>query len=899
MAAAGVARDGRVDAAARPRRRPPGPRATRPRPTTRRDADEAPRPTSRRCARRGARGRASARGDRHRRPVARARPGPPRRRASGDERQVRDPALLDDLRAAAGDRRAAGSRARSAFTRPRLDAAGELLEANVRPGARRSTRCSSHWPRPAVSRRASRRRPRGPDRSRRRRPRPRAGRRLPLLRRPRGAVELGLVGWVANEPTAASACVAGGPAAALDALEAALERGPAGRDRRARSTRSGCRRPAGSTRFAVRSARHIAATDARSDAAPVGARRCTGEPPDAVRDLRRRRRDDLAYSARARAAASSSVMESRPSPAPRPPTEPARLARRGSARAVSGDPRPRRRARAASASAREAGRIRVAATRAYSSAWDEAGRRQPARAARPGPTGRSRGERAAATGRLGLRRRSGPPSLTSGALTPRSRRSHAAATPALVFGRGSQHDRRRRRRARRRTAAYDALARAGRGRRGRVVVRQRPRRRLAGAARRGRPSPRRRAGGARRRGRGGRPRRRRGRARSTTRTGRSTGCRRFPQVAPDRPRRAAVSARSRTPPPDARAVVYAGIQADPLVARAAALLADAVARPADPRPGRDERRCRPTPPRGGRCSRRCSGRHAPAGPGARPDARRSSTASLAVAERGEQVRSQFRGAIVESLTELLVRRRPGRGRRGRWPSGASGGSSSTASAPRSIPYDVTVEADGAAEAIDCKWGARGISADVLHQLDDARTHAADEDERLAATLVVFDAAPIVRRPARARRPRPTRRRGSSPRDARPARRAMTTPASRRDRARRRRPAGLARPLPGPVRRGRARTACSGRRASCATPRTSPGSTRRPSAFGRDVVRRARPDLARPGRRARGSSRAVPMGTTLTRSNARRRRCAGSSPGAAASSGSPTGRSPAGSTPTGS
>ena len=43
---------------------------------------------------------------------------------------------------------------------------------------------------------------------------------------------------------------------------------------------------------------------------------------------------------------------------------------------------------------------------------------------------------------------------------------------------------------------------------------------------------------------------------------------------------------------------------------------------------------------------------------------------------------------------------------------------------------MTVERDGAAEAWDCKWGARGINADVLHQLDDARTHAADEDERL-------------------------------------------------------------------------------------------------------------------------------------------------------------------------
>jgi hypothetical protein len=53
---------------------------------------------------------------------------------------------------------------------------------------------------------------------------------------------------------------------------------------------------------------------------------------------------------------------------------------------------------------------------------------------------------------------------------------------------------------------------------------------------------------------------------------------------------------------------------------------------------------------------------------------------------------------------------------------------------------VTVERDAAPEAYDCKWGARGISADVLYQLDDARTHAADEDERLVVGLVVFDAA---------------------------------------------------------------------------------------------------------------------------------------------------------------
>ena len=116
--------------------------------------------------------------------------------------------------------------------------------------------------------------------------------------------------------------------------------------------------------------------------------------------------------------------------------------------------------------------------------------------------------------------------------------------------------------------------------------------------------------------------------------------------------------------------------------------------------------------------------------------------SLAVADRGEQVRSQVRGAIVEELTARLLARRVG-----------------TAAVHRERrilfdgvraeihPYDVTVERDGAAEAYDCKWGARGINADVLHQLDDARTHAADEDEPLRVALVILDARPLVRGPA--------------------------------------------------------------------------------------------------------------------------------------------------------
>jgi hypothetical protein len=189
--------------------------------------------------------------------------------------------------------------------------------------------------------------------------------------------------------------------------------------------------------------------------------------------------------------------------------------------------------------------------------------------------------------------------------------------------------------------------------------------------------------------------------------------------------------------PDARAIVYAGIQADPLVARAAALLADA---------GHAER---------------VLARAVMNGESTDPDAWRSMfpglfsvearaanaaavdraeallAASLAVADRGENARSQYRGAIVESLTETLVRR------------GRPSVPAAAVRRERRIlfdgvraeihPYDVTVEAPGVAAAIDCKWGARGISADVLHQLDDARTNAASEDETLEAILVIFDA----------------------------------------------------------------------------------------------------------------------------------------------------------------
>lgn len=186
---------------------------------------------------------------------------------------------------------------------------------------------------------------------------------------------------------------------------------------------------------------------------------------------------------------------------------------------------------------------------------------------------------------------------------------------------------------------------------------------------------------------------------------------------------------------DARAVVYAGIQADPLVARAADALADAtpaqrvLARAVMNGESTDADAWRTMFPTlfGANAA-------AEAAPEQLAASERLLAISLEVADRGEQVRSQFRGAIVEAVTERLLARRVGADRVRRERRILFDG------VPAEIhPYDVTVEPPAAAAAYDCKWGARGIGADVLHQLDDARTHAADEDERLDVSLVVFDA----------------------------------------------------------------------------------------------------------------------------------------------------------------
>jgi hypothetical protein len=183
---------------------------------------------------------------------------------------------------------------------------------------------------------------------------------------------------------------------------------------------------------------------------------------------------------------------------------------------------------------------------------------------------------------------------------------------------------------------------------------------------------------------------------------------------------------------DARAVVYAGIQADPLVASLATLLAAATT---------PERWLARAAMNGERTEADIWRRIFPSlfGEGAASELRTRAEqvlqASLEVANRGEAARSSYRGAVVEELTaRLLV-------------AGAAAGTPVRRErrvlfdgVPAEIhPYDVTVESATRPQVYDCKWGARGINADVLNQLDDARAHAADEDIDLDVAIVVFDA----------------------------------------------------------------------------------------------------------------------------------------------------------------
>ena len=193
---------------------------------------------------------------------------------------------------------------------------------------------------------------------------------------------------------------------------------------------------------------------------------------------------------------------------------------------------------------------------------------------------------------------------------------------------------------------------------------------------------------------------------------------------------------------DGRAVVYATIQADPLVARAAELLSQA---------SRAERILARAVMNGESTEADRWRRMFPTLFGPAPATGDPGEAGDARALRARALGSDPDG-VARSRRSRRAGPQPGSRRHRRGAHGAAARPAHPAAAirrerrilfdgvPAEIhPYDVTVEVTGAFETFDCKWGARGINADVLYQLDDARTHALDEEQPLRVALVVFDA----------------------------------------------------------------------------------------------------------------------------------------------------------------
>jgi len=187
-------------------------------------------------------------------------------------------------------------------------------------------------------------------------------------------------------------------------------------------------------------------------------------------------------------------------------------------------------------------------------------------------------------------------------------------------------------------------------------------------------------------------------------------------------------------PRDGRAVVYAGIQADPILRPLAVAIANAtpaerlIARAVmnDPEPTTAE-----------------AAALFAALPSHRTNTDPLVIGALAIGGKAHASNAQYRGAVVEATTAEMLRRRPilvndadrlvRRERR----FAVEGVSADP------HPFDVTVEAGPVPELWDCKWGARGIDASLLAELEDARIRAAGSSARIAIGVVAFDTAAIV------------------------------------------------------------------------------------------------------------------------------------------------------------
>ena len=187
-------------------------------------------------------------------------------------------------------------------------------------------------------------------------------------------------------------------------------------------------------------------------------------------------------------------------------------------------------------------------------------------------------------------------------------------------------------------------------------------------------------------------------------------------------------------PRDGRAVVYAGIQADPLLKPLAVAIAGA--KPAERLAARAIMND-PAP----------DAATAAAYFGVLAPQRGSSdpliVGSLQVGDKAPQSNAQFRGAIVEAVTAELLRRRPALARDAERLVRRERRFAVDGVSADPHPFDVSVEAGPTPELWDCKWGARGIDASLLAELEDARIRAAGSGVRIGIGLVLFDSAPVV------------------------------------------------------------------------------------------------------------------------------------------------------------
>ncbi len=187
-------------------------------------------------------------------------------------------------------------------------------------------------------------------------------------------------------------------------------------------------------------------------------------------------------------------------------------------------------------------------------------------------------------------------------------------------------------------------------------------------------------------------------------------------------------------PRDGRAVVYAGIQADPMLRPIAVAIATAA--PADRLVARALMND-PAP------DATTASAYFASLPSRRAPSDALVTGALAIGNKAAQSNAQYRGAIVEATTAELLRRRPALARDAERLVRRERRFAVDGAAADPHPYDVSVEAGPTPELWDCKWGARGSDASLLAELEDARIRAAGSGVRIVIGLVLFDSAAVV------------------------------------------------------------------------------------------------------------------------------------------------------------